>query len=396
MKHFIPIDITITDSNIAENEGSEGTIYPFVVTDAYAKGVQRYYNDRLWYSFTEIYELATLAWNDLDPNDKFTTRLSDNVVIDSTTVPIVTDDIVYVYTEEQYYRSKQTRTVDFTTEVYLEANWEILESPDNHYRYEWTYPHTDSIFWKDVGATNRNKCVDKAINSQSAKTDTDMYFEFEIKNINKIIIFNLEAEEAKLTLYDPNDYDPDTEIGTYIYENTVEDLQNYDTIVDWRTLSQYEPSYVKNVDWTLPFFTGTLTARITLSSALSSDLKLGEILAGQTQSIGLTLDGLPISIKSSGKIIEQENGDIIFVDEGDVTKVFHIFNFSLIFDSYAIDSILDRCDEMINRRIVVFGENTDEVKYRSLIVYGFSRDASPTLKTNSTKSHIKLQVQRFI
>ena len=44
MKYMIPLDIAITDSNVAENEGLNGAIiYPFDVTKGYAKTVQRYY-----------------------------------------------------------------------------------------------------------------------------------------------------------------------------------------------------------------------------------------------------------------------------------------------------------------------------------------------------------------
>ena len=392
MKHFIPKDIVITDSNIAESEGISGTMYPYSLTDGYAIGVQRYYATRLWeVTDNVIHPLANYKWNNLDPLDNNGTNLhTQTPVADPTAVPVVINvTIVYVYSTKSYYKATVTGNVNFTTENWTTpTNFTDLGTTAS-YRYLYKTPEENSIYWKDLGATNRNKCADRAVNSQSTKVGTEMWFEFEAKNVDKVVLFNLEAESVKITVYT-------TAIGNPIYEDTITKLLDTTSIVDWRTLSQYDPFYVKNVDWTLPFFTGTVTIRITLLSTASSILALGEILNGQSKSVGVTLDGLPITIKSSGKIIEQDNGDIIFVDEGDVTKVYHIFNFSVKFESISLDTTLDLCDEMINRRIVVTAEDTDEIQHRSLVVYGFSRDVSPTFTAGNTKSNIKLQVQRFI
>jgi len=325
VKFFIPQDVVITDSSIAENEGVDGTIYPFDVTLGYAEGVKRYYETRLWETFTTIYPLAHYDWNNLDPLNEYGTNLHTQTLIpDPTSVPVVNAvTVVYVYSNKHYYISKTTGNVDFTIEdIENPANFTDLGLENvAEFRGQYRYPvEDDSIYWKDLGATNRNKCADKAINTQSQEEDTESYFEFVATNINKVILFNFEAESAKITVYNPLDYDPDTEIGTFIYENTKTGLLNTTSIVNWRTLSQYEPSFIKNVDWTLPFFTGEVTVRITLNNTTPILIKLGEILMGQTQEYGVTLDGLPITIKSSGKIVQQANGDIIFEDEGDITK----------------------------------------------------------------------------
>lgn len=386
MKYFLPIDISITDSNIAVNEGADGTIYPHDYTQTYTAGVLRYKDTRLYEARVKILPLAKYSWNSVEPNDLITTNLLTQTVIDSTTVPIIIDDIVYHTAEGTFYKSKQNRTVDFETEIYTEANWNI-EDVGVH-RYLYLYPDESPLYWKDVGATNRNKCADKAVNSQSIKNSTEMWFEFTAKNINKVALFNLAAKSTTITVYD-------TDIESPIYENTKDSLLDTSLIVNWRTLSQYEPYFVQNVAWDIPFISGIVTIRITLENTVASDLLLGEILAGQTEEIGKTTDGVPVSIKSAGKIVEQDNGDIVFEDEGDITKVYDILNFNVLFKSEALDITLDRCRKMINNRIVVFGENTDDEKYKSLIVYGFSRDASPDFKSNSSHSNIKLQVQRF-
>jgi hypothetical protein len=392
MKHFAPLDITLTDSSIAEDEGINGTIYPFVLIEAYDEGVQRYYGTRLWEARADINPLANFEWKDIDPLDSYATNLhTQTVEADPSAVSVIVGTKVYEHSTKKYYSSLAIATVDFTAgDLANPAKFTDLGTTAS-YRYLYKIPEENSIYWKDLGATNRNKCVDKAVNSQSEQTGTEMWFEFEVKNIDKVILFNLDAKSSTIILYDPL-----VGIGSPVYEDTKDDLLNTTSIINWRTLSQYEPILISNVDWTLPFFSGTLTVRIILENTVSSLLKLGEILVGQNQQLGLTLDGVPITIKSSGKITQQENGDIVFEDEGDITKVYRVFNFVVLFDSVALDTTLDQCDAMINKRIVVFGENTDEEQYRSLIVYGFSRDASPAFKSNATKSDIKFQVQRLL
>ena len=388
---MLPIDITVTDSNIAENEGTNGTIYPFDVTQGYAKGVQRYHERRLYEARVTINPLAHYSWNDLDPLNKYATNLyTQTLVADPTAVP-VTDSvtIVYVYSNETYYIAKVTGDVDFTTEdLVAPADFTSLGT-DAAYRYEYLYPIQGSLYWKDLGATNRNKSTDKAINTYSTKTDTTMWFEFQAKSIDQVVLFNIEAQDVTITMYT-------TDINNPIYTDTKTNILDTTSIVDWKTYSRFEPATVRNIDWILPFFVGTVTIRITLTSDTTRLLRLGEILAGQQQMLGGTIDGIPIVVKSSGEIIEAESGEVIFNDEGDLTKVYEIFNFTIKFDSNTLDATIDKCSSLINRRIVAIGEDSDDIKYRSLVVYGFSRDASPEFVSNNTKSTIKLQVQRFI
>jgi len=408
VKYFIPEAITITDSSIAENTDVEGTAHDaWSKTAEYSKDKTIAHNGELFTAFTNIYPLATYSWNDVSNTaTPIVIKLDDASSVTPTAVPCVKDTtVVYVIDSWQdtggeaidkfFLFTGTTGNVDFTTiDPSNPANFEEIKN----YRVEYQEPiaSENSIYWEYLGATNRNKVTDKSYNSQSVATsETEAWWEFEIKNPDKITLFNLEAISAKIIVYDPLLYDPDTEIGTYFYLNTIDPLLDTSGIINWRTLVRYTNIYTKNADWTIPFTSGTYTVRVYLYATSPQDLKLGEILAGANEDYGLTVDGLPIQVKSSGKIIEKPNGDIVFEDEGDISKVYTIFNFSVLFDSDTLDSTLDKSSQLINRRIVVFGENTDEEKYRSLVVYGFTRDASPDFKSNNTKSYIKLQVQRF-
>jgi len=403
LKFYIPEDITIIDSSITEHTDVDDTVYDvWSKTAEYPKDKIVSHDGELFSAFTNIYPLATYSWN--DPSNTLTAiviKLSDETTETPTVVPCVQDvTVVYVIDSWQDVADPKdavgkyflyigiTGNVDFTSiDPSSPANFELIIN----YRHEYQEPIAgqNSIYWEFLEATNRTKVVDKSYNSQSVdESSIEAWWEFEITDPDKVTLFNIETITAKIIVYT-------TDINDPFYENTTDTLLDTTSIVNWRTLVRYKNIFTKNADWTIPFTSGTFKVRVYLLSPDPIDLKLGEILVGQTVDFGKTVDGIPIQVKSSGKITERENGDVIFEDEGDISKVYTLFDFVISFDSFALDSFVDKCSGLINRRIVVFGENKDEAQYRSLIVYGFSRNASPSFRSNNTKSEIKLQIQRF-
>lgn len=388
---MLPKDIIITNSSVAESEGLEGTIFPFNILEGYEKSVKRYQGTRLYEANTKIDPLAHYSWNALDSADEFAINLhTQTLVADPTSVPVVDGEtIVYVYEDQNYYISKVTGNVDFTTEDIEDPSSFTLLTAPAPWRHEYYYPDQTPLIWKDTGATNRNRVADKAINTYSMQNTDEMWFEFETRGADSVFLFGLDASDVKITIYD-------TDINNPIYTNTKTNLIDTTSIIDWRTYSRFEPPEILNVNWMLPFLTGSVTIRITLSSDNPRNLRLGEILAGSIDTIGATLATVPATVKSSAQIIETPAGEIILSDEGDSTKVYELFTFSMKFPSEEMDSILKKCQTLIHKRIVITGEDTDEIEYRSLVIYGFAREASPTLRANWEKSNIKLQIQRFI
>jgi len=401
MKYFIPLDVTITNSSIPEGTDQTGTAIPtWVKTSGYIQGTLVSYNKRISRAFTNIPALATYSWN--DPSALVTaicTRLSDGASITPTTaVPCVKDQtVVYIIashrdptgaTSGRYWLyTGTTGNVNFNTvDPTIPANFtEVIG-----YRYLINEPTTgNTVYWEDLGSTNRNRCADKAYNSQSVGlATTSEWWEFKLRNAEEVVLFNIAANSARIIAYT-------TDINTPFYDNTTGTLMDLSEIVNWRTLSQYIPKYTKGARWTLPFYVGEVTIRIYLLNPIAGSVYLGEILPGRKSYVGGTLAGVPIQVKSSGVLTELSNGDIVFADEGDITKVYTLFDFVVKFDSMALDLLIDRCSEMINRRIVVFAENTDTVTMRSLNIYGFIRDASPTYESGNTTSDVKIQVQRL-
>lgn len=390
MKSILPIDIDITESNIAENEGIDGTIYPYSVTEGYAKGIKRYYDKRLWETYTEIKPLATYSWNDLDPLDKVALRLEDQVVIDATSVPIANAvTIVYVYSNSTYYVAKTTGNVDFTAEdIVNSANFTALTDSPPLWRYEQNLPAEESIYWKDLGATNRNKCVDQAINTYSLK-EGEINLKFIADDIDLVALLNIECETAQIIV-------TDTVLLTVLKDETV-DVLNL-TYANRREWMRYKPQYKKTVRFDLDFFTrNPIEINIILTGIdTTSQVKLGEVLAGKKSENGLTLDGVPIDIASARKIIENLDTGEVILEKEDVIKSYFLYNFSLLIDTSSFDTKTELCAKILAQRILVFAENDDDVQFESMAVYGFVRKASPTLTSNRTKSDISMQVQSFV
>ena len=401
MKYFIPITVSITASSIAEGTDQTGATIPaWVNTSGYIQGTSVSHNKRISRAFTNIPALATYTWN--DPSSAITpvcTRLSDGVSITPvTTVPCVANTtIVYILdsykdltnvVKGRYFKFiGTTGNIDFTAiDPTSHATWEEV----NGYRYLTAEPmEGNTLYWEDLGATNRNRCTDKAYNSQSiGLTTTSEYWEFKLTNAEEVVLFNIQAQSARIVAYT-------TSISTPFYDNTVSSLLDTTGIVNWRTLSQYVPKYTKGVKWNLPFYSGEVTIRIYLLNNTAATVALGEILAGRKSYVGATLDGVPIQVKSSGVITELPNGNIVFADEGNITKVYTLLDFVVKFESTNLDILMDRASEMINRRIVLLAENSDIETLPTLTVYGFIRDASPTYTSNNTMSNIKIQVQRL-
>lgn len=400
-RFYKPFTLSITDSSVPEHTDENGTVYDvWDIEDSHTIGSVKSHEGYLYEALANIYPLATFSFNDISEGiTSVTTKLSDKTTVTSTSVPCVQNATIIYIEDSWQYEAKvgkyfkytgTTGNVDLTS-----VDWSSPTgfSETTNYRnedFEPTFKET-SQYWGYKGATNRFKPVDGSYTSQAEiSSSTEEWWEFETRLIDKITLFNIQARSATLTVYT-------TDINTPIYENTISSLLNTSEIINWRTLSRFNPNnnYTKNADWTLPFLSGTVTFRITLTNPTLGVLKIGEILAGTIESYATTLDETPIQVKSAGQITEKSNGDIVFEDEGDITKVYTIFDFTMSYPSGELDAILDKCASLINSKIVLFAENADNSKNRSFVIYGFIRDASPTHESNFTHSKISLQIQRF-
>ena len=403
MKYYIPKKYTVTDSSIPLYSDTDGVVYPqWSENTPFLQDSIVAHKGCLYSAYTNIYSLATYSWNDLSNQTiAQVVRLSDNTIEAPTAVPCVKDQTV-VYVIDTWKSGREnvigkyfiytgtTGNVDFT--VVDPANPSTFHfTPINNYINIKTEPieGETTIYWKYLERQNRNKINDGAYNSQSiAKNTTEAWWEFEANSPDRIVLFNIQAQQAKITVY-VND------INTPIYENIKTDLIDYSSIVDWRTLVRYRTIYNTLAFWDIPFISGIFKVRITLLSDNPIDLKLGEIIYGQKSQLGITLDGVPTDISTSASIKEKDNGEIVFEEEGNLTKIYLIYSFTISYKSTQYDDIITKCSELISQRVVIIGEDQDE-QYQNLTVYGYIMNASPKLETSKTESQINIQVRRLI
>lgn len=404
MKYYIPKKYTVSDSSIPLYSDTNGVVYPqWTENTPFLKDTIVAHKGCLYSAYTNIYPLATYSWNDLsNQTTAQVIKLSDNTIITPTVVPCVKDQTV-VYVIDTWKAGREnvigkyfifrgtTGNIDFTIVDPLNPSTFHFEEINNYTNIK-TEPieGETTIYWKYLERQNRNKINDGAYNSQSiAKNSTEAWWEFEASSPDRVILFNIAAQQAKITVYKDD-------INNPVYENTQTDLVDYSSIINWRTLVRFrEPIYRSLVYWDFPFLAGTYKVRITLTSSNEMDLKLGEVAYGSVSDLGITIDGIPTEVASAATVVEKENGEIVFEDEGNIAKIYLIYSFTVYYKSTIYDDIIKKCAELISQRVVVVGDDEDE-QYQNLTVYGYVMEASPTLVTASEYSEIKIQVRRLL
>lgn len=384
MKICMIEEVVLTNSNIPENYGIDGTIYPFVLTDGYAEGIQRYYNNRLWTTLALINPLANYEFFDIDPLRAYLMNLHTQMAASPMIVTLALDEIIYFHSTKKYYKSLVAESMTFSVGMTIDPLKLEDLGTNAEYRYTYDIPVTGSTKWKDKGSTNRNRCVDKAFNKKSIYPN-EINVTFVTKNIDVVTLFNVDANTAQIIVTNKN--------STVILNNTL-DLLDTSSIINWRTRSRYVRITKKTVQWNIPFAVGEVTIQIILKTP-SADVELGEILPGSIINLATTLTKVPSRIKSKGKIVEQPNGDVILLDEGDPTKVYKTFSFNLLFPVKSYDTFMRHLGFIINRRVVVFGENIDEPQYQTLIIYALAREATPDFDEKEDQNLASIEFETF-
>lgn len=391
MKYFIPYDITILDSDIGEFENADGTINTPWSNDEQINGAGavRQYNNRIYKSLRKINPLVTYIWQDADPLNKYNQTTADDSITDGTAVSIINGvTTIYVVSQEKYYIAKTTTTVDFTAEDY-DAPANFNEITDNSLRYDYYIPDKAELFWSDQGVSNRTASVSKAINKYSTKDANTFYQEFTATSINTIVLYNTKVQAINIEI---RTVDTDEIIQT----ETIDSIRlDFTSFREWFDSSLEIPNYdskiIINADY---YYIGEVKIRITLTNTLERP-RIGEILAGRFADGGITLDEVSNPTETDSEITRNSAGELIFEGEGDVTKIYRRMNLNIKIPTASYNEYSDMTLKIINSRILVIGENTDDPIYQSLVLYGGVVTATPTLISNSTLSELAVEVREF-
>ena len=167
-------------------------------------------------------------------------------------------------------------------------------------------PGTD-VNWFDEGAINPYKCLDKYINTQTTgPTDSSLIMEFDVTNVNAVVLLNLEAVKVIVNAYDSNG----DLIGT-VEKSTITG------ITDWGDYFFGDITFNNKILIEGPQL---LKGKITIELQ-GNPVKIGVVLIGFLEDLGITLQGVKSSIDDYSKKKVDDNGNV-YLQEGNYADRF--------------------------------------------------------------------------
>lgn len=210
--------------------------------------------------------------------------------------------------------------------------------------------------WLEVSATNRWKVFDSKLADQTSNAASIGYV-LTPGIISAISFFNVDANTVEVEMV----YDSVT-----VYSKTIE-LISTTNVIDGYTYF-FNPFLMKTeltlID--LPPYAGTLTITI---SKIAGTAKIGEIVLGQTQSLGLTELNPSITIQSYSRKDVDTFGNYIIVQRA--------YSSRMSCDMWIASEIVDEIKRLLvlyrDTPVVWIGSDTADktVLYNAMVIYGF-------------------------
>lgn len=397
MKFFLPKDLTFQATNVAENEADDGTTYvDYSVALGYNKGTIRKYGINLYEALTTMYPLAHYIWEDMITTDKHAVNLHTGVEIYPTDgqilIPVTNGvTVVYVRSNASYYIAKVTATVDFMAESMVSpSNFNLIAAPAP-YRHDQNYPvgETDTLFWGYVGVANRYRALDRAVGTQTVKYGSNTYTcSFDVNSANSVTLFNVYATSITCTVYDIiNPLSP-----AQIFTETAD-------LTDTTHLNNYEKvcTIPHRLDNSGAFtFTARYAMRISLSvTHTGGNPGVGAIKIGLLDHLGETMDGVDVGGKSYNQSEQRPNGEVVWNKDNKESNKVQTLRYNVKLDTATFDSTMDLVKLILDKEVVLLGDDGDPAGYRTLRNYGAITGHSGYLQSNNTKSKLSIDIENF-
>ena len=238
-------------------------------------------------------------------------------------------------------------------------------------------PGTD-VNWFDEGATNPYRCLDRYINTQTAMNDeTSLIMEFDVTNINAVVLLNLEALKVIVSVYDING----NLVGT-IEKNALEGVTN------WADYFFGEYDYVnKMMIETTQLLKGKI--KIEIQGGSGKIAKVGVVLIGFLEDLGITLQGVKSSIDDYSKKKVDDNGNV-YLQEGNYADR---FEGKVLLNLGDFNKIKQKLTSL--RGQAYYYTATKEDICRELDVYGFYENFEIDIQ-NPVKAECSLTIRGLI
>ena len=236
----------------------------------------------------------------------------------------------------------------------------------------------DGTKWLDLGATNRWKAFDKKISDPVIGTNS---IEYELTSTSEyttaIALFGLEASDATIVVTDTGG------VGE-VYNETKSLIDNSD-VVDWYTYFFSPITYKSEAIFTnIPPYLGS-DVEITVSGGAGEQIKLGQVVLGTLQNLGIATYGTTISIEDFSRKETDAFGNFIIVERA--------FSYVVDYDVRIITQTARRLQNFLATYraspLVYIGNEDDSF---GTIVYGFYRNFDINLETpNSSFASIEVE-----
>ena len=227
--------------------------------------------------------------------------------------------------------------------------------------------------WFFVSWTNPYKCLDKYMTTQTFGGST-LTMEFDVTNVNALVLLNLEATKVIVTAYDAN--------GNEIESITKDALEG---VTNWNDYFFGEYDYLNKMLIEDPQL---LKGKIKLEIQ-GNPAKVGMVLIGYLDDLGVTLQGVKSSIDDYSKKKTDENGNT-YLQEGNYADR---FEGNVLIDIGDFNKIKRRLTKLRGQAFYYTASKEDIC--RELDVYGFYESFDIDI-SNPVKAHCSLTIKGLI
>ena len=235
-------------------------------------------------------------------------------------------------------------------------------------------PDISPLAWGFVSWTNPYRCVDTYINTQT-ESDDDIVMWFDISKTNGIALFNVEASSVAMEIYGTD--------GTLLLSKEESAITG---VSNWKDYFFTELEDTDRFFSPLPFI---FQGKIKLTIKKLNKAKVGMVIIGYMQDLGITLQGVNAGIDDYSKKIIDENGNI-YLKKGNYRDTLEckVFLYNTDFSTAKQRLVKLRGEP-------VLWVATEEDTYRELLLYGYYESFGFSI-SNSVTNELSLTLRGLV
>lgn len=236
--------------------------------------------------------------------------------------------------------------------------------------------------WMAVGTTNPWAMFDAYVMTQTEAT-TSITVSIDSSRCDALAFFGLSATDISISMYDTSGDD-----DVLIYAEDVDLLMS--TSVSWMDYFFGPIFHREDIYRRLPVYASS-RLDVTISAAAGDTVRCGQCVVGRSRYIGSTVFGAGIGILDYSKKDTNDNG-YTYLAQGNSAKRATL---NLELSTRAVDPVNRMLTGLRGTPIVYVGDDRDEQRFESMLVYGFYREFEITLE-NATMSECSLEIEGLI